>query len=120
MGAADDIEKATDVARTMVIEYGMSSLGPVNYDVEKHRMYGETGQLSNEMQAKIDTEIRKIMDEAYAKAQKILRANRSRLDKVAAALLTKETLEGDEFDAIMRNVTKKNSKKTARAAKKTS
>jgi cell division protease FtsH len=101
-GAADDIEKATDVARTMVIQFGMSSLGPVNFDIEKNRMYGENAQLSNDMQAKIDTEVRRIMEEGYKKAQKILKANRERLDAVAKVLLQKETLEGEEFGEIMK------------------
>lgn len=100
-GASDDIEKATDVARTMVIEFGMSDLGPVNYDIEKNRMYGETGQISEVLQAKIDQEIQKIMDRAFASAQKVLKANRAKLDAVAKVLLTKETLDGDEFESIM-------------------
>ncbi len=118
-GASDDIEKATDVARTMVIEYGMSNLGPVNYDVEKNRMFGETGQISNEMQSKIDAEIRRIMDQAYVDAQKILKTNRLKLDRVAERLLVKETLEGDEFIELVSGnkpqktiQTKKNSTKS--------
>lgn len=101
-GASDDIEKATDLARTMVIEFGMSNLGPVNYDGEKNRMYGETSQISDILQSQIDTEIRRIMDKAYLEAQKILKSNRAKLDRVAEILLKKETLEGDEFDEIMK------------------
>jgi cell division protease FtsH len=121
-GAADDIEKATDVARTMVIQFGMSSLGPVNYDMEKARMYGENSQLSNDMQAKVDTEVRRIMEEGYRKAQKILKANKVKLDAVAGVLLQKETLEGDEFDEIMkskngeRKVTTPSKKKTSKVS----
>ncbi len=117
-GASDDIQKATEVARTMVIEYGMSGLGPVNYDVERERMYGENSQISESMQSKIDTEIRKIMDEAYARAQKILKSNKPKLDVVAATLLSKETLDGEEFDSIMKDgvqkkVTKRKSSSNA-------
>ncbi len=112
-GASDDIEKATDVARMMVIEYGMSELGPVNYDVEKNRLYGETSQISDVLMAKIDAEIRRIMDHAYQDAEKILKVNRSKLDKVAAQLLIKETLEGEEFNNIMKG-------KAARKARKIS
>ena len=104
-GASDDIEKATEVARMMVIEYGMSELGPVNYDVDKNRMFGESSQISPDMQAKIDTEIRRIMDRGYAEARKILKANKSKLDSVAERLLVKETLEGEEFDSIMKGKT---------------
>jgi len=101
-GAADDIEKATQVARTMVSEFGMSKLGPVSYEIERSRMFGEATQISPEMQAKIDGEVRRIIDEAYKNAQRILKQNRSKLDKVAGKLLLKETLEGDEFEAIMK------------------
>jgi len=114
-GAADDIEKATELARTMVIQYGMSSLGPVNYDTEKARMFGEVSQISNEMQAKIDNELRKIIDIAYQEAQKILKSNKPKLDKVAEALLKKETLEGEEFDEIMK--AKDGERKSIRMAK---
>lgn len=100
-GASDDIEKATEVARTMVIEYGMSEIGPINYDSDKNRMFGESSQISESMQAKIDTEIRRIIDNAYSQARKILKTNRPKLDKVAAALIKKETLEGDEFEELM-------------------
>ncbi len=101
-GAADDIEKATEVARQMVIGYGMSNLGPINYEVEERRMFGETAQISEQMQAKIDAEVKRIIDEAYKSAQRILKQNRAKLDKVAEKLLLKETLEGDEFGAIMK------------------
>ncbi|MBI4091631.1 MAG: ATP-dependent metallopeptidase FtsH/Yme1/Tma family protein [Candidatus Levybacteria bacterium] len=101
-GAADDIEKATQLARTMVIEYGMSGLGPVSYDVDHARMFGETIQISDQMRAKIDAEVRHIIDEGYKSAQKILKQNKSKLDRVAEKLLSIETLEGEEFDAIMK------------------
>jgi cell division protease FtsH len=127
-GASDDIQKATELARTMVIEYGMSSLGPVNFDMDREKMYGENSQISEEMQAKIDAEIRKIMEQGYEVAQKILKANKAKLDMVAGVLLTKETLEGDEFSEIMsgkrstikapakliQKVTKKPSRKAAK------
>lgn len=100
-GASDDIEKATDIARQMVVDYGMSSLGPINYDTERNRAYGEIAQLSQEMQAKIDDEVQKIMSQAYKIAQKILKDNRKKLDRVADTLLSIETLEGEEFKRIM-------------------
>lgn len=101
-GAADDIEKATSLARTMVIEYGMSLLGPINYDVEKSRMMGEPSTISSEMQSKIDEEVNRIMNGAYVDAQKILKANKLKLDKVAGVLLQKETLEGEEFEKLLK------------------
>lgn len=120
-GASDDIEKATEVARTMVIDYGMSSLGPVNYDVERNKMYGESSQISDVLMSKIDAEIRSIIDARYADAQKILKTHRDRLDAVAGVLLSKETLEGDEFEEIMKGgkITAKSSTKKA-STKKTS
>ncbi|HVT01538.1 MAG TPA: ATP-dependent zinc metalloprotease FtsH [Patescibacteria group bacterium] len=104
-GASDDIEKATEVARAMVVEYGMSDLGPVNYNVDKDKMYGENTQISESLQAKIDAEVKKIMDKGYTDAQKVLKTNRAKLDSVAGVLLEKETLEGDEFDAIVKGKT---------------
>ncbi len=119
-GASDDISKATEVARTMVIEYGMSDLGPVNYDVDHNRMYGESSQISESMQSKIDAEIRRLMDRAYADAQKILKINRTKLDRVAAALLVKETLEGDEFEALIKNKPSLKAVEKEKSSKKTS
>lgn len=100
-GAADDIEKASQVARTMVIDYGMSLLGPINYDRDRARMYGEDYPLSDGMQTKIDAEISKIIEEAHKKARSVLIANRKKMDEVATALLKHETLEGEQFIEIM-------------------
>ena len=90
----------------MVTEYGMSDLGPIN--VKPQSMFGMWPQLPEEgngvsetMQTKVDAEIKKIIDTAYTQAQDILRANKSKLDKVAKALLEKETLDADEFEAIV-------------------
>ncbi len=101
-GAADDIEKATELARTMVIEYGMSDLGPINYDFERARMFAEYSQISDVMQSRIDNEVKKIIDGCYKNAQKILKQNRTKLDRVAESLLSRETLEGDQFEELMK------------------
>ncbi|KKR80521.1 MAG: ATP-dependent zinc metalloprotease FtsH [Candidatus Daviesbacteria bacterium GW2011_GWA1_41_61] len=105
-GAASDLQIATNIARDMVTEYGMSDLGPIN--VKPQSMFGMWPQLPEEgngvsetMQTKVDAEIKKIIDTAYTQAQDILRANKSKLDKVAKALLEKETLDADEFEAIV-------------------
>ncbi|MEK7451143.1 MAG: ATP-dependent zinc metalloprotease FtsH [Patescibacteria group bacterium] len=95
-GAADDIAKATEVARMMVVEYGMSDLGPINLDGE-HRNFYEQSNVSPEMAAKIDQEIKKITDEAYRQATEILIKQKKRLDLLAEELLKKETIEGEEF-----------------------
>ncbi len=120
-GASDDIQKATELARTMVIEYGMSTLGPVNFDMDREKMYGENSQISEEMQSKIDAEIRKIMEKGYRDAQAVLKQNKAKLDMVAGVLLTKETLEGEEFLEIMsgKKVTKTAVKPVPKTAKKT-
>lgn len=99
-GASNDIEKATDVARSMVIEYGMSNLGAINLDLEKRSMY-EVREVSPEMQAKIDTEVKRIMDEGYAMAMKVLKQLRPQMDKVVEVLLQKETIESDEWISIV-------------------
>lgn len=104
-GAADDIEKASMVARAMVVDYGMSGLGPISFDKEQARMYGEGFPISDTLQSKIDAEVTKIIDEAHKKATAILTKNRKKLDIVAKALLTKETLEGEEFIRIMSDKT---------------
>lgn len=99
-GASNDIEKATDVARSMVVEWGMSDLGPINLDVEKRYMY-ETRDLSPEMLGKIDAEVQKILDEGYAQAIKALETLRPQLDRLAEELLKKETIEADDFEKFI-------------------
>lgn len=104
-GAASDIQNATAIARDMVMEYGMSVLGPINLSAEQKsymgRPYAESQQLSDEMMAKIDLEVRKFIDEGYKVAVGILKKHRKELDKIAKVLLEKETLEGDEFEELM-------------------
>ncbi len=118
-GAADDIEKATNLARTMVVEYGMSNIGPINLDYEKSStMYGEKTKLSENMQAKIDSEVMRIIDEGMRRAVEGLKKNRENLDNVATALLKKETLESDEFIKIMKGEIKKNAPKKIAASKR--
>jgi len=105
-GAASDITQATKLARKMVVEYGMSELGPINLgpqvDVtEWGKSFFEPSKVSPEMAAKVDKEIKKIVDECYKKAIKILKKRKSRLDLMAKRLLEKETIEGEEFEALM-------------------
>ncbi len=104
-GAANDLEVATAIARDMVMEYGMSDLGVIN--IKPQAMFGlwsrgeEGAQISESLQSKIDTEIKKIIDTAHKQSVEILRKNKTKLDKVAKALLEKETLEADEFEKIV-------------------
>ena len=105
-GASNDIDKATMVARQMVMEFGMSDLGPVNYGpqqdvVDWGRAFYEPTQISPEMQSKIDTEVKSIIDVAYKKAQGILKKHRKQMDKVVVKLLEVENMDGEEFAKIM-------------------
>jgi cell division protease FtsH len=100
-GASDDIAKATEVARTMVVEYGMSELGPINLNGNDQRMPYEQTQVSEEMSAKIDLQVKKITDEAYKDALGILNKLRQKLDLLADELFKKETIESEEFEKLI-------------------
>lgn len=106
VGAANDIEKATKLARKMVVDWGMSKLGPVALGpmwetTEWGRSYMEPVQTSEEMKGKVDKEIGKLVDEALEKATEVLRENRKRLDELVEVLLEKETVEVEEFKEVM-------------------
>ncbi|GAF97373.1 unnamed protein product, partial [marine sediment metagenome] len=95
------------LARKMVIEFGMSELGPINLgpqiDVaEWGRSYIQPSEISPEMAAKVDKEIKKIVDECYEKAVEVLKKNKKKLDLIAEELVEKETLEGEDFEALMK------------------
>lgn len=100
-GASDDIEKATRVARTMVVEYGMSELGPINLDLQERQSLYEQSNLSPEMAAKVDAQVTKIMEAGYKSAATILAKLREKLDTLAEQLLQKETIESEEFLRII-------------------
>ena len=106
-GAANDIDRATRIARQMVVDLGMSNLGPVNLGpawetTEWGRAMFEPTNLSPAMQAKVDGEIKKLVDEAYKVALSLLRKNRDKLDRVAEKLVAVETIDGEEFAKLMR------------------
>ena len=101
-GAHNDFEKATKIARAMVTEYGMSDLGPVQLEQQSEsvfigRDYNKTRNFSDTVAHEIDIEIRKIMDECYQKATKILKENIDLVHLIANALLEKETLTHEEI-----------------------
>jgi cell division protease FtsH len=107
-GAQDDLERATHMARSMVASYGMSEkLGPMTYGNGKRPHFMEDAapfpgyEVSEQTVREIDEEVRTIVDTARARALDILREKRSALDTVAHALLEKETIEGDEFRALI-------------------
>ena len=100
-GASDDIAKATEVARTMVVEWGMSELGPINLDGGQQRRFYEQTNVSQEMAGKIDEQVKKITDIAYEKAIIILNKLRKKLDVLAEELMKKETIESEEFERLI-------------------
>ena len=107
-GAQNDLMRATDIARAMVTEFGMSdALGVVNYDGHRQPAFienpfgRERGNYAEETALKIDTEIKRILTEAHEKARQILRDHRDVLDRLSARLLEKEVIEADELKAIM-------------------
>jgi cell division protease FtsH len=111
-GAANDIDQATRIARYMVMEFGMSDLGPINFgpqmDVtEWGKALSEAQQISPDMLSKIDVEVQKFVNEGYRKAAEILKKHKKQLDLIAAELIKKETVEGEEFEAMMGGPKKK-------------
>ena len=107
-GAHNDFEKATKIARAMVTEYGMSDLGPVQLEQQSEsvfigRDYNKTRNFSDTVAHEIDIEIRKIMDECYKKATKILKDNIDLVHLIANALLEKETLTHEEIEYLVEN-----------------
>ena len=109
-GAKNDIDRASHIARSMVMEYGMSDvIGPISFgnsdggDVFLGRDIGKSSNISEETSAKIDEEIKKLIDEAYNRAESILRENISKLNAVTDVLLQKEKIDGDEFREIFKN-----------------
>jgi cell division protease FtsH len=105
VGAASDIEQATKISRKMVTEFGMSDLGPISLEQGAKfwlaQQLGEPVGYSEKMAAKIDEEVEKIIDDCYRRAKDILKKNSKKLDKVAKALIKKETLDGEEFKRLI-------------------
>ena len=104
-GASNDLERATAIARDMVSRYGMTdAIGPVNFsngdEVFLGRDYGTRQNYSEELAAKIDAEMRKILDHAFARAEELLTEHMSQLHTVAEALLEVETLDGAQFQGL--------------------
>lgn len=106
-GASSDISHATNIARNMVVEWGMSDIGPINMgpqiDVEEFgRAFFEPAKISDLMQSKVDEEIKKIVNKAHDEAVKILKKNTKKLDELSKVLVEKETLGQEEFEELMK------------------
>jgi cell division protease FtsH len=105
-GASDDIQKATDLARRMVTEFGMSdNLGSVRYAGQQMQYLGgvmqDNSQLSPHTQELIDAEVKHLIDEQYERAQVILREHREALETLAKELLQRETVDGNAVQAAL-------------------
>ncbi len=106
-GASNDIERASKIARSMVMKYGMSEkLGTITFGNDQEEVFlgrdiNNTKNYSDEIAAVIDVEVKRIIDNGYNRAKKILEQNIDKLHNVAQVLLEKEKIEGDEFEAIM-------------------
>ena len=105
-GAKNDIDRASSIARAMVMEYGMSEkLGTISYGTDNNEVFlgrnlGHGRNFSEEVGAEIDREVKRFIDEAYERAETLLSQNINKLHAVAAALLEKEKIDGEEFIRI--------------------
>ncbi|MGH7728719.1 MAG: ATP-dependent zinc metalloprotease FtsH [Vulcanimicrobiaceae bacterium] len=109
-GASNDFEKATELARRMVTQYGMSdALGPIQYGRGNHQVFlgrdfGEDRNYSEEIAGKIDGEVRKIIETSYEDARRILTENWAKVERMVASLLEHETVDTDEVVAILNDL----------------
>ena len=109
-GAGNDIERATQLARRMVCEWGMSDLGPATFGKKEEaiflgREFAQHQDYSEATAIEIDKEVRRILDKAYKAAHEIISNNKQSLDKIARKLLERETLEGWEVNEVLREDT---------------
>ncbi len=108
-GASNDLERATKMARSMVTNYGMSSelgvqvFGQPNHEVFLGRDYGNTQDYSDATARRIDDEVARIMKEAHDRAVEILSSRRDQMDLMAQVLLERETVDGEECEALLEN-----------------
>jgi cell division protease FtsH len=107
-GAGNDIERATELARSMVTEWGMSDeFGPLNFSAGKQEVFlgrdiSSSDRHSEDTAQRIDAEIRRIVTTQYARAGDILTSHRKELDKISESLLEYETIDGDDIDTLLR------------------
>ena len=110
-GAANDLERASILARELVTKYGMSKLGPISFGKREEAAFlgleTEEKNYSEKTAAMIDEEVKKFILEAEKKATDLLRKKKKILDKVAKTLIVKETIERDEFEKLIGDKRKK-------------
>ena len=105
-GAGSDIESATDTARRMVCEYGMSRLGPLTFGKKEEQIFlgreiAQHRDFSEETARQIDLEVRRLIDEAYQSAHNIVETNADAMHRIAAALLERETIDAEEVQMLI-------------------
>ncbi len=106
-GAQNDLQRASDIARRMVTDYGMSNLGPMSFEKEKNPLFlnapfAGNGGYSEHTAEEIDKEVKRIIDETYEQVMKTLSESKSALAKLASLLMDKETIQGDELREVLR------------------
>ena len=106
-GASDDIKRATKIARSMVTEYGMSELGPVQYEEKSEgvflgRDYAKSKNFSDQVALEIDEQTRKIIEECYDKAKKIIKENKELIFQLSDALMKYETITKEQIESIVK------------------
>jgi cell division protease FtsH len=105
-GAGSDIEVATDLARRMVCEYGMSRLGPLTFGKKEEQIFlgreiAQHRDFSEETARQIDLEVRRLIDEAYQSAYHLIDSNKDAMHRISAALLERETIDADEVKLLI-------------------
>ncbi len=105
-GASDDLKRATKIARSMVTEYGMSSLGPMQFEHRSEsvflgRDYNQTKNFSDQVALLIDQEVKKIIDECFKRAQEIVSKEKKLVEVLANRLITNETLTKEEIEELV-------------------
>jgi cell division protease FtsH len=106
-GASNDLKQASELARQLVMKYGMSDLGPITFGKNEDMLFlgrdiGEGRDYSEKVASEIDVQVRNFLMRAYENAEKILKAHKAALKKIADMLIEKETLEQDDFYAILK------------------
>ena len=106
-GASDDFKKATRIARSMVTEYGMSELGPVQYEEKSEgvflgRDYNKVKNFSDQVALEIDEQVRKIIEECYEKAKKIIGDNKDLIFSLSDALMEYETITKEQIESVVK------------------
>ena len=123
-GASDDFKRSTRMARSMVTEYGMSDLGPMQLEQKSEnvflgRDYASQKNFSDQVALEIDKEVRKIIDSCYESARTLLKKHEKLVFKISDALLEKETLTKEEIEELVKTGKIKNGEEKPKTQKKT-